>query len=315
MPAALKLVPKDAAPAEMSGADFGALIDIVIPSVYNARTRYRYSSVLKHLMAWMQKQGMFFCRVTVQKYIAHKIETAGWSNNTVNQFIAAVRHLTRECREHELMPEHLAKRILSIKMMKSVPRRKGRWLTKQQVSKMISMIDVSDIGGLRDLIIIGLMVGAGLRRKEVCLLKCESLKCIQGRTGLYDVLGKGEKYRDIPIPVWLAAAITEYQGKGDVRDGYLIRGLTCSGKLLPSRENPIHETVVERITKERSAAAGCPVDPHDLRRTWARLALLGGARIEQISMSLGHSSIAVTQRYLGLAVDMEDAACDAVGEF
>ncbi len=32
--------------------------------------------------------------------------------------------------------------------------------------------------------------------------------------------------------------------------------------------------------------------PHDCRRTFAKLALKGGARLEQIQLSLGHASIA-----------------------
>jgi len=39
----------------------------------------------------------------------------------------------------------------------------------------------------------------------------------------------------------------------------------------------------------------------------------GGASIEQISLILGHSSIDVTQRYLGAELDLEDAATDRIG--
>jgi site-specific recombinase XerD len=315
MAAALKLVSREAPVPEPSVEDFGALIDIVIPSVYNKYTRYRYGLVLRHLFRWMQENNMFFCRVTVQKYIAHKIKDDDWSNHTVNQFLSAVRHLTKESLEHELIPEHIAKRVISIRCMRAVSRRKGRWLTKAQVSKIFSMIDVSTAKGMRDLVIIGLMVGAGLRRIEVAALKCESLKNLSGRTGLYDVLGKGGKYRDIPIPEWLAAAIEQYQNLGNIRDGYLIRGMHKSGKLTSSRLRHISSSSLETVVKTRTAAAGCPVDPHDLRRTWAKLARANGAPLEQVSLALGHSSINVTIRYLNLGVDHTNPACDAVGNF
>ena len=40
------------------------------------------------------------------------------------------------------------------------------------------------------------------------------------------------------------------------------------------------------------------ITPHDLRRTFAKLAHLGRAPLEQIQISLGHASIQTTERYL-----------------
>jgi hypothetical protein len=52
------------------------------------------------------------------------------------------------------------------------------------------------------------------------------------------------------------------------------------------------------------------IAPHDLRRTFAMLARSGGAELEQIQLSLGHASIATTERYLGTKQSMVDAPCD-----
>ena len=40
--------------------------------------------------------------------------------------------------------------------------------------------------------------------------------------------------------------------------------------------------------------------PHDLRRTFAKLAHQGQAPLEQIQLTLGHASIVTTERYLGV---------------
>lgn len=59
------------------------------------------------------------------------------------------------------------------------------------------------------------------------------------------------------------------------------------------------------ILQDASQRAGLgKLAPHDLRRTGARLAREGGASLEQISMVLGHSSIATTERYLGSRLEM-----------
>jgi len=52
------------------------------------------------------------------------------------------------------------------------------------------------------------------------------------------------------------------------------------------------------------------IAPHDLRRTFAKLAHKGGSPIDQIQLSLGHDSIQTTEKYLGVEQDLTDAPCD-----
>lgn len=54
------------------------------------------------------------------------------------------------------------------------------------------------------------------------------------------------------------------------------------------------------------------IAPHDLRRTYAKLARKAGAELEQIQLTLGHASIETTQRYLGTDLDLENAPSDAI---
>ena len=52
--------------------------------------------------------------------------------------------------------------------------------------------------------------------------------------------------------------------------------------------------------------------PHDLRRSFARLAQSGGAPVEQIQYSLGHASFTTTEVYLGLKQDLIHAPGDCI---
>jgi integrase len=78
----------------------------------------------------------------------------------------------------------------------------------------------------------------------------------------------------------------------------------------------------ERMTAQaifntvKSYAAAIGIDhfaPHDLRRSYAKLAHKGRAPLEQIQLSLGHASIQTTERYLGVEQDFTDAPCDHLG--
>src|SRR5262249_6387966 len=53
---------------------------------------------------------------------------------------------------------------------------------------------------------------------------------------------------------------------------------------------------------------GWELAPHDLRRTFAKLARSGQALLEQIQLALGHQNIQTTQRYLGSELDLVDEA-------
>ncbi|GAG07081.1 unnamed protein product [marine sediment metagenome] len=58
---------------------------------------------------------------------------------------------------------------------------------------------------------------------------------------------------------------------------------------------------------------GIVIAPHDLRRTFAKLAHGGGSGLDQIQLSLGHASIKTTEKYLGVEQDLHDAPCDRLG--
>jgi integrase len=58
---------------------------------------------------------------------------------------------------------------------------------------------------------------------------------------------------------------------------------------------------------------GASLAPHDVRRTFAKLAHKGRAPLEQIQIALGHASIQTTERYLGVEQDLTDAPCDHIG--
>ena len=66
------------------------------------------------------------------------------------------------------------------------------------------------------------------------------------------------------------------------------------------------------VSYARQAGLG-KITPHDLRRTFAKLAHLGRAPLEQIQISLGHASIQTSERYLGLKQNLHDAPCDRLG--
>jgi|SRR5579871_1909707 len=94
-----------------------------------------------------------------------------------------------------------------------------------------------------------------------------------------------------------------------------------TGRLFRSMNNKKHivgdvllpQNIWEAVQKYARKIGVLHLAPHDLRRTFAKLAHKGRCALEQIQISLGHASIVTTERYLGVRQDLQDAPCDHLG--
>lgn len=79
---------------------------------------------------------------------------------------------------------------------------------------------------------------------------------------------------------------------------------------------PIHPNVFTRTHKRICAQAGLePIRVHDLRHSWATMALQQGVPLKVVSEALGHSSITITaDLYSHVTEDMARGAVDAVAD-
>lgn len=184
------------------------------------------------------------------------------------------------------------------------------WLSPAQV-KQITALCADDLEGRRDWIILGLLLGAGLRRDELAGLTFEALKQQPAKNGkIRDVLqvtGKGAKDRVIPIKPLLAERLRSWQA--ETGGGKVARSLGRSKKLGAS----LSAVGIFQLVRRYGAMIGLPeLDPHDLRRSYAQIGYESGVPITQISKLLGHASVSTTQRYLNLDLDLETTASDFI---
>jgi len=98
-------------------------------------------------------------------------------------------------------------------------------------------------------------------------------------------------------------------GQAKISSGRVFRSVTKADKLSGQK---MTDQAVYEVVKTYASRLGMPIAPHDLRRTFAKLAHAGKARVEQIQFSLGHGSLTTTERYLGLEQDLVDAPGDRI---
>lgn len=236
---------------------------------------------------------------------------------------AALNIITREYERKakgSATPENIGQVIAAVYRLEAmrgavkVKARKGdkahNWLSKLQVKELTALCDETAMGR-RDWIVLGLLLGAGLRRDELSTLTFDAMKQQPRRGGsmrdILEVTGKGEKTRVIPISALLARRLKAWAV--EVGAGNIVRSVNKGGRI----GGALSAVGVFKIVAKYGAMIGMPeLAPHDLRRSYAQIAYEAGIPITQISVLLGHSSVTTTQKYLNLALDIETTASDFI---
>jgi len=180
-------------------------------------------------------------------------------------------------------------------------------LSLEQSQELINAPDPSTNIGLRDRAILAVLIGCGIRRQELTKLKPEQLQLRDGRWVIADLVGKRNKARTVTVPAWVKQAVDAYIEACDIQSGRLFQAMSKSGRI--QHEHICGETVRDVVYKY-AQQCGFNISPHDLRRTYAKLAHKNGAKIDQIQLNLGHHSLATTQVYLGNDLDLKNGPGD-----
>ncbi len=202
---------------------------------------------------------------------------------------------------------------LRVKGLKHAGRRSGNWLTKEQAEALINAPEAITPLGVRDRAILACLIGAGLRRSELVNLQVENIQQREGRWCFVDIMGKGSRIRTVPIPGWVKENIDDWLRTGKVYSGNVFYSLDRTHARKP--HTPMSGQAIYCTVRYYAQALGIKAQPHDLRRSFAKLSYKGGSDIVQIQSSLGHSSPETTLRYLGDVQDIRDAPADHLGLF
>jgi site-specific recombinase XerD len=296
--------------------------NLVLDALNSDKSRRAYGRALDRFLDWYFKSGQpQLTKAVVNRYKVEVLEKAGLAPATINQALSAIRKLASEAADNQYMPQELANGIGKIKGVDSHGVRSGNWLTKDQAQALINAPDINEIKGLRDRAILAVMLGAGLRRSEVAELTFDHIQQREGRWVIVDLVSKGNRVRTVPIPSWTKQAIDEWTLTARISSGRIFRGVFRYGHKLQPESKKITDQVIFYVVEAACAKAYdatgdevfLSISPHDLRRSYARLARRGGSDMAQIQLTLGHASIKTTERYIGEQLDLTDAPCDHLG--
>lgn len=208
----------------------------------------------------------------------------------VQRAMAAVRSFYKFLSREGIL-ENAAPRAIRTPRLK---RRLPRPLSVDDAARAIAVAGDHDIDwlGARDMALLTLLYGAGLRISEALSLKRGDVPL--GAT--LTVLGKGRKERSIPVLPVVAEALQAYAAK------IPFTGAPSDALFLSRRGKPMSAREAQGLMQKLRGALGLSdrATPHALRHSFATHLLSGGGDLRSVQELLGHASLSTTQIYTAI---------------
>ncbi len=228
---------------------------------------------------------------------------------------------TRSCRNHlsairgilsGIFMRAVAMKIITQNPVDALPKRQGRedraarhveWLTEPELSQVLTVARAREpryYPMLLTLATTGVRFGEalGLQVGDVDLARCRLIirRAIRKRR---EGTPKSGKAREVDVPPSTMAVLRDWIET--VRAEAAVRGEEACWLFASTTGSPIDDPIPRKALRRVLRAAGIRrrIRPHDLRHTYASLALQQGVPLLVVSRQLGHGSIGVTADVYG----------------
>jgi site-specific recombinase XerD len=217
------------------------------------------------------------------------------SKTTQNYHLIALRSFLKYLAKRDIKALDSAR----IELAKTV-RPQVTFLETEEVERLLTAIDTSNVAGLRDRAVVELLFSGGLRVSELVSINRDQLN-LERRE--FMIRGKGQKDR----PVFISPQAADWIGRylHERTDNYAPLFIHFSGSqsgLDDGMYTRLTVRSVQRLVKRYAQLAGITKDvtPHTLRHSFATDLLQNGADLRSVQGLLGHANIATTQIYTHL---------------
>lgn len=250
---------------------------------------------------WLSSKGIDPRSPGRADIIAYKqeLQKSGKSIFTVNGYVTVIKVFYKYCAQMHYCDDIAA----GIKTSFRTKEHYKHPLTRQQCSDLLASIEHDTLVGLRDYLMIQLMLTNGLRTCEVARINVGDFATEDGRNVLHiQRKGRVDKHDVVAVPDEVMKSLEEYlTGRSDTLENdtplfiNLVRGREPQRILKPT---------ISSIVKSRLRAIGIDdpkISAHSLRHTCGSLMVEEGMSVEMIQDMLGHNDPSTTQIYIDMA--------------
>lgn len=263
------------------------------------RTIDAYLADLRALVEWTRSEGLTVEKVgqldiaILRAYLAFLYRKLAPSS--VSRKVSSIKSFYKFLGARKVVSEDPAALLRAPKLPKKLP----KFLTPDDAVGLMALPDDETPRGQRDIAILELLYGAGLRVSELASLDLGQLDLDEGTVR---VLGKGSKERIVPLGRHARSALEQWL---EARASFGKQGPREDALFTNTRGRRLSVRSVQRLVKRTTALLGTSegVGPHTLRHSYATHMLASGAGLREIQQLLGHASLRTTQRYTHVTVE------------
>ncbi len=261
-------------------------------------TASAYLRDVEHLAAWVQQNSPGLPPQGVDADMLRKMVAeghfAGFEASSQARFLSGIRAFYR----YLALEKQVVENPVDLLDRPTVRRKLPEVLSVAEIEAMLKAIDRSKPEGARNLAIIEMLYGCGLRVSELTTLHISDLFFDEE---FIRVIGKGNKQRWIPVGRRAIEEVQHYLTH--IRVHIPVNPRNTDVLFLNRRGAPLSRVMIFSIVKELAVKAGISlkkVSPHSFRHAFATHLMEAGADIRSVQEMLGHESITTTEIYTHL---------------
>lgn len=186
--------------------------------------------------------------------------------------------------------------LLSIGLKQKRDDGRIRCVEVESIKSMLDVIDLKVYAGLRDYILMLLMLDCGIRPCEAFRIEIND---VDFKSGLLTIRKENAKTRTERILLLSATIIDLLQRIINVKPSeWNNKRVFCSCDGLP-----MHVIMFDKRLSVYSHKAGVKIRPYDLRHTFAIMYLRNNGNAFTLQKTMGHADLSMTKRYIGLSMN------------
>lgn len=225
----------------------------------------------------------------IRDYISYLYKEK-YQAKSITRILSALRSFFKYLKREEKISTNPLDLITSPKVEKKLP----KYLTINDVEKILNAPDMSNKIGIRDAFILELLYVTGIRVSELTNIKLNDISIVEKKI---KIMGKGSKERIVYYGTRCQELLNKYL---NIRNDFLKQAndyliLSNTGKQISTRE-------IRNIINRLKVKAGIDINisPHTFRHTFATHMLNEGADLRSVQELLGHENLSTTTIYTHL---------------
>lgn len=257
------------------------------------KTVTSYKGDIKIFLSFLEEKKVDFSGQLTRFYITsykEKLLEADYSINTINKKINSLISFNHFLIDQGLTSDQVV--FPSKDKIKIAAGSEGEIeiFTDMEVEQILFYIEEKQKVNQRDKVVILILLYTGLRVGELVNLKIKDLDLL---TLNLKVVGKGGKYREVPLKAEVADTIKVYL-EGERKKS---KFAASDYFLLTERASQMNPDAVNKLLNKHGQKLNLVMKPHKFRHTFCTRLIGKGVELTTVSQLAGHSNIQTTAKF------------------